>query len=91
MFIRGFLFFIAVLALVLPIAVKERMKYDGPLKNREIIIEFFPIGRLVKVTAMDTATLIEVSIQGPKSAGEEVLKLNGLKRLEYVLKKKGII
>lgn len=67
------------------------MKYDGPLKNREVIIEFFPVGQLVKVTAMDTATLTEVSVQGPKSAGEEALKLSGLKRLEYVLRKKGII
>jgi hypothetical protein len=40
---------------------------------------------------MDTATLTEVSIQGPMSAGEKTLKLNALKRLEYVLRKKGII
>jgi hypothetical protein len=61
------------------------------LRNREIIIEFYPVGALVKVTAMDTATLTEISIQGPKSAGEETLKMNALKRLEYVLKKKEII
>lgn len=61
------------------------------LKNREVIIEFFPIGQLVKVTAMDVATLTEISIQGSKSAGEETLKLNALKRLEYVLKKKALI
>lgn len=67
------------------------MKVPDSLKNREVIIEFFPVGQLVKVTAMDAATLTEVSVQGPKSAGEEVLKLNGLKRLEYVLRKKGII
>ncbi len=67
------------------------MDISDSLKNREIIIEFFPIGQLVKVTAMDVKTLTEISIQGPKSAGEETLKLNALKRLEYVLKKKALI
>ncbi|MEM8833434.1 MAG: hypothetical protein AAGB32_02720 [Pseudomonadota bacterium] len=61
------------------------------LKNREIIIEFYPVGQVVKVSAMDSATLTEISIQGPASAGEETLKRNALKRLEYVLKKKGLI
>jgi len=40
---------------------------------------------------MDTATLTEVSIQGPASSPESLLKRNALKRLEYVLKKKGLI
>lgn len=61
------------------------------LKNREIIIEFYNVGQIVKVSAMDSLTLTEISIQGPKSAGEAVLKRNALKRLEYVLRKKGII
>ncbi len=61
------------------------------LQNREVIIEYFPIGNLVKVSAMDTASLTEISIQGPASAGEAALKRNALKRLEYVLKKKGVI
>ncbi len=67
------------------------MNIADSLKNREIIVEFFPVGSLVKVTAMDVATLTEISIQGPKTASEETLKLNALKRLEYVLKKKAII
>ena len=61
------------------------------LQGREVIIEFYPVGGFVKVSAMDTATLTEVSIQGPLNAGEETLKRNALKRLEYVLKKKGVI
>ncbi|MCI5060066.1 MAG: hypothetical protein MRY79_03235 [Alphaproteobacteria bacterium] len=64
---------------------------NSALAGREIIIEFFPVGQLVKVSAMDSATLTEISIQGPASAGEEVLQRNALKRLEYVLRKKGII
>lgn len=64
---------------------------NQPLANREVILEIFPVGSFVKVSAMDTKSLIEVSIQGPASASEDVLKRNALKRLEYVLKKKGII
>ena len=61
------------------------------LAGREIIIEFYPVGQLVKVSAMDTKTLTEISIQGPASAGEETLQNNALRRLEYVLRKKGLI
>lgn len=61
------------------------------LKGREVIIEFFPVGAYVKVSAMDTASLTEISIQGPASAGQEMLKRNALKRLEYVLRKKGLL
>ncbi len=61
------------------------------LQGREIIIEFHSIGQFVKVSALDTATLTEISVQGPASAGKEALKHNAIKRLEYVLKKKGLI
>ncbi len=61
------------------------------LDNREIIIEFFPVGNIVKVSAMDVKTLTEVSVQCPANVSEEMLKRNALKRLEYVLKKKGLI
>ena len=61
------------------------------LNGREIIFEFRPVGSVVKVTAMDTQSLTEISIQGPASAGQEILKRTALKRLEYVLQKKGLI
>ncbi|MGH1398285.1 MAG: DUF6898 family protein [Alphaproteobacteria bacterium] len=61
------------------------------LAGREVILEFHPIGAYVKVSAMDVASLTEISIQGPANASEQVLKNNALKRLEYVLRKKGLI
>ncbi|MGM0422006.1 MAG: DUF6898 family protein [Pseudomonadota bacterium] len=67
------------------------MSASDPMAGREVIIEFHPIGQYVKVSAMDTRTLTEISIQGPANAGEVMLKRNALKRLEYVLRKKGHI
>lgn len=61
------------------------------LHNREVIFEFLPVGNVMKVSAMDTATLTEVVIQGPVNAGEEILKKSALARLEYVLRKEGKI
>ena len=60
-------------------------------KNREIIVEFIPVGQITRVTAMDTKTLVEVIISGPSSTPKEILKRNAVRRLEYVLRKKGLI
>ncbi len=64
---------------------------DTPLKGREVIFELRPVGNAMRVMAMDTASMTEIVIQGPLGAGEELLKINALKRLEFVLKKKGVI
>jgi hypothetical protein len=64
---------------------------ESELNNREIIIEFFPEGRFMKVSAMDALTLTEIVIQGPVNAPKELLERNALKRLGYVLKKKGYL
>lgn len=56
--------------------------------GREVLVEFQQIGNAVKVTAVDTKTMVEVSIMGPTSAGEETLKRNVINKLNYVLSKK---
>jgi hypothetical protein len=61
------------------------------MQGREVIFEFRPVGNIMRVTAMDTATMTEVIIQGPLNAGEATLKRNALLRLEYVLRKEGKI
>lgn len=61
------------------------------LEGREVIIEFYSLGSNVKVSAMDVASMTEISIVGPASAGEFTLKTNALRKLEFVLKKKGIL
>lgn len=57
-------------------------------KSREVLIEFQQVGNAVKVTAVDAETLTEVTIMGPPSAGQEILKRNAINKLNYVLSKK---
>ena len=55
----------------------------------EIIFEFLRIGTAVKVTAVDAASGIEVSIVGDPAAGEAALKQLARQKLEYVRAKRG--
>jgi hypothetical protein len=57
--------------------------------ERETIFEFIRIGAAVKVTAVDAATGIEVSIVGDPAAGKEALKRLARQKLDYVLAKGG--
>jgi hypothetical protein len=56
-----------------------------PTRTGEVIFEFSAIGNSVKVCAVDTATMREVSIIGPVKAGEDALKQAALRKLRYVL------
>jgi hypothetical protein len=51
----------------------------------EIIIEFQTIRRSVRVSAIDAATLTEVSIVAPASASERQMTDAVVKKLRYVL------
>ncbi len=61
------------------------------LKGREVIFEFRQVGNIMRVATVDTATLTEVIVQCPLSAGEAMFKKTGLMKLEYVLRKNGHI
>ena len=52
---------------------------------REVLLEFRQIGAVVKVTAVDPETQLEVSIQGPASAGEAALQRTAIAKLRYAL------
>lgn len=58
-----------------------------PLNEKDVLIEFQPVGNIVRVSAIDPATNTEVIIQGPASAGKAVLSRNALAKLNYVLRK----
>lgn len=62
-----------------------------PLHGREVIFEYRPVGHIMRVSAMDVATMTEVSVQCPVTAGEAVFRQNAAMRLAYVLKKNGIL
>ncbi len=51
----------------------------------EVILEFVPIGALIRVSAMEPKSLTEVVIYGPASAGEAALRRTVLCKLDYVL------
>jgi hypothetical protein len=53
------------------------------------IIEFIVVGKSVKVTAMDPVTLKEVSIIGARGASRRELAALAVRKLQYVMAKKG--
>ncbi len=54
-----------------------------------IIIEFYQVGANVKVSAVDPASLTEVSIVGDPNRGEEALIRAVVDKLDYVLERRG--
>ncbi len=58
------------------------------MRDTEVLLQFQRLGRIVKVTAIDPATLTEVSIQGPATLSEDSLRRNALAKLRYVLGRK---
>lgn len=53
----------------------------------EILFEFVRNGNLVKVSAIEPETQIEAAVVVPASLSEEEMKIQALKRLNYLLKK----
>lgn len=60
------------------------------LQGREIIFEYRPIGQIVRVMVMDTKTMTEVIVSCPKGP-EHQMQAIAMKRLEYVMRKKGLL
>lgn len=61
------------------------------MRGREILYEFQRVGNFVKVSAIDAETGTEASISGPANAGEALLRANAMRRLEFVMRRKGLI
>lgn len=54
----------------------------------QVIFEFYQVGNSVKVSAVDPASLVEVSIVGPATAPRAQLERTALSKLKYVLAKR---
>lgn len=59
-----------------------------PLTERDALIEFKQIGSIIRVSAIDPHTNVEVVIQGPATAGRVALARNAVTKLNYVLRKR---
>lgn len=57
-------------------------------KDEGYIIEFQAHGATVKVSVFDPATLAEVSLVGPSSAGHEALERAAIAKLAYVQRRR---
>jgi hypothetical protein len=55
--------------------------------EREVYFEFTAIGKVVKVTAIDSLTGIEVSAMGPSSAAQADLQQLALQKLKARLRR----
>jgi len=53
----------------------------------EVLFEFVPQGRFVKVVAIDPISGVEVTVVGDRMAGPETLKRVAINKLKYVLRK----
>ncbi|MBI2236056.1 MAG: hypothetical protein HYU60_03725 [Magnetospirillum sp.] len=56
--------------------------------GRQVLFEFTRIGNTVKVTALDSISLVEVSVIGPATASQAQMKTAALRKLDYMLAKK---
>ncbi|MBA4802091.1 MULTISPECIES: DUF6898 family protein [Euryhalocaulis] len=60
------------------------------MPGRGVIFEFVRRGNIVRVAAVDEATGVEAWIIGPVSASQADLKTLARRKLDYVMKKKGL-
>ncbi|SMF21534.1 hypothetical protein SAMN06265365_104187 [Tistlia consotensis] len=58
------------------------------MDKRSVIVEFHSVGSYVKVSAIDSESLVEVSIVGDPAAGEAALQRAAVRKLEYVLQQR---
>lgn len=61
---------------------------DPNSPDAEVLFEMRVIGNAVKVSAIDPVTNTEISIMGPATASPYTLKMNALRKLKSVLRKR---
>ena len=62
-----------------------------PSEVGQVIIEMIPQGHYVKVVAFHVASLIEVSLVGDPRQPESTLRRLALRKMRFVLEKKGLL
>ena len=56
--------------------------------DREVLFEFQNVGGIIKISAVDVESKVEVSLQGASYANRDMLKKTALAKLNYVLAQK---
>lgn len=64
------------------------MSEDDDIPLSEVLIEMQPIGRYMRVNAMDPRTLVEVTTIADASYSQTLLKKLAVRKLKYVLRKR---
>ena len=59
----------------------------GPQQGREVIFETIRLGPYMKVTAVDSETMLEVSVQGPSNARPQDLQKLAMNKLKLALER----
>ena len=54
----------------------------------EVLFEFIPNGRFVKVVAVDPISMLEIAMVGDRMASIDTLERLAIKKLKYVIAKK---
>ena len=62
-----------------------------PSYASDVLLEFFRVGNLVKVSAVDPVTMTEVCIQASGSTEERVLREVAIRKLQYVLQRRKVV
>lgn len=62
-------------------SIRDRPDQDAP------ILEFVRIGRLLRVSALDQATLVEATVYGPAATGEAALQRLALAKLRRAIER----
>ncbi len=55
--------------------------------GREVLIEMRRVGNVMKATAIDPQTLTEVSVVGPATGSQDMLRRTVVAKLAYVIKR----
>jgi hypothetical protein len=61
---------------------------DEPVHLREVLFEFIPVGKYIKVIALDPETLVEITVVGDRKAPQKELQRIAIQKLKYVLRRR---
>lgn len=68
---------------------RSRGRPDSAAGRGEVILEFVPVGNMMRVVAVDPATGLETTIVGPANAARADLERVAVRKLRMMLARRG--